>query len=65
MAALAVDHDGNMFSKIAQQVRLDFVLLSLGIIARHPAAAITPRLFDHALPAEKIRALNRLLRRRL
>lgn len=58
MSSLAVDEDGGVFWQITQEVRLDLVLILLGIITRHVAACVAPRLFDHALLAEEVGALD-------
>src|SRR5205809_2907331 len=56
--ALAVNEDALVIAEIAEFVRLDSVLLSLGVVDVAPACAETPRAFDHALLANEISGLN-------
>src|SRR6266581_8442392 len=56
--ALAVNQDALVIAEIAELVRLDSVLLGLGVVDVAPACAETPRAFDHALLANEISGLN-------
>jgi hypothetical protein len=58
MSSFAVDDHSSVFRQIAQEVRLYLVFLLFGIITRRTAACVAPRLFDYALPAEEIGALD-------
>ena len=58
MSSFAVDDHSSVFRQIAQEVRLYLVFLLFGIITRRTAACVAPRLFDYALLAEEIGALD-------
>jgi hypothetical protein len=58
MTAFAVNDNREVLREITEDVRFDFVFFLLGIVARHLTAAVTPRLFDHSLLSEKIRAVH-------
>ena len=61
MTSLAVHQYAPVFSQISQQVWLYLVLFVLGIVSRPLATVIAPGLFDHALLAQKVGALDRAL----
>jgi hypothetical protein len=49
-----------MISKIAEFMRLDFVLLSIGIVDAAFSGAVSPRFFDNLFFTEEIRCLDRV-----
>src|SRR5438552_3223516 len=58
--AIAVNEDALVVAEIAEFVRLDSVLLCLGVVHVPPAGAETPRALDHAFLAYEISGLNRV-----
>ena len=58
MSALAMDEDALVIAQVAQNMRLDLVLIDLIVIARPFAAGVTPRTFDDGSLAKEVGALH-------
>lgn len=61
VSTLAVDYDCGVLRHAAQDVRLDFVLFLLGVVARRFPARVAPRFLDDAVLTEKVGAFKRAL----